>query len=282
MTESTHRTLQKRWEQKELVQELRQQGLSYREILSQVPFRLSRSTISDWCKHIVLTSTQLDRLDRLYREGSYRGRLLGPKTTQRRRAQEIEAIKAKARSEVARLSQNPLWVAGLMLYWAEGAKAHHVAFSNSDPALVRFMAQWFRNICRVPEKKFRVQLHLHSGQDEVAVKTFWSAWLKIPLTQFHKVYVKPEGTGHRKNILYRGTIRLRINDKNLLHQLLGWMQAFERHYVSGPLAQLAEHLTLNQGVDGSIPSRPIFKTVESEKYKVESQKKGTFTFDVPL
>ena len=116
----------KRWEQKELAQSLRRQGLSYREILARLPFSLSRSTISAWCKEIELTPEQLDRLDQLFRDGSYRGRLLGPKATQARRATEVEKIRARARAEVPQLIHNELWLAGLMLYWAEGSKVHGV------------------------------------------------------------------------------------------------------------------------------------------------------------
>lgn len=246
----------KRWEQKELIQSLRQGGLSYREILSQVPFSLSRSTISSWCKDIELTPEQLDRLDQLYREGSYRGRLLGPKATQRRRQEEVEVIRARARSEVAQLKSNQLWLAGLMLYWAEGDKKRKVGFSNSDPHMVRFIMKWFREICGVSENKFRAHLNIHFGQDDNALKGFWSEITGLPVFQFGKSYVKAEGTGQRKNVLYRGTIKLSICDRNVLHGIHGWIQGYyEQNF--GPLAQSVEHLTLNQGVDGSIPSRPI-------------------------
>src|SRR3989338_241580 len=162
----------RRWEQKELAQSLRRQGLSYREILARLPFSLSRSTIGAWCKEIELTPEQLDRLDQLFRDGSYRGRLLGPKATQARRATEVEKIRARARAEVPQLIHNELWLAGLMLYWAEGSKVHGVGLSNSDPILVKVMMTWFRIVCRVPEHKFRAYLNIHSGQDDQAIKAF--------------------------------------------------------------------------------------------------------------
>ena len=254
MTIAPEATLLKRWEQKELVQALRREGLSYREILSWIPFSLSRSTISNWCKEIELTPTQLDRLDRLYREGSYRGRLLGPKATQRRRIEEIAAIRSRARLEAIELTQKELWVAGLMLYWAEGTKARRVGISNSDPKLINFAMRWFREICKVSEDRFRAQLHLHSGQHEQGLKEFWSYLTRIPLSQFIKSFVKPEGSGHRKNRLYYGTLTVRIHDHGCLQQILGWIEGISE--INGPLAQLVEHLTLNQGVDGSSPSRP--------------------------
>ena len=107
-----HEEAMKRWEQKELVQSLRRQGFSYREILARVPFPLARSTISQWCKHIELTMEQLDRLDQLYRTSSYRNRLLGSKANQRRRAVEVEAIRAKACAESLRYNMTRFgWLA---------------------------------------------------------------------------------------------------------------------------------------------------------------------------
>ena len=235
----------KRWEQKELVQSLRRQGLSYREILSRAPFTLARSTISSWCKDIDLTAEQLDRLDKLYRASSYRNRLLGSKTTQRRRVAEVEAIEIKAREEVSRLRQNELWLAGLMLYWAEGDKTHRVGLSNSDARLVRFMMRWFREICCVPEGKFRARLHVHTGQDDDSMKAFWSRVTDLPLSKFGKSYMKREGTGHRKNMLYQGTIAIHISSKDLLYRIHGWIEGFSK-IVIGPLAQSVERLTLNQ------------------------------------
>ncbi len=247
-------TLPKRWERKELVQSLRRQGFSYREILQQIPFSLAKSTVSQWCKHIELTSEQLDRLDKLYRE-RYRNWLLGPKSTQRRRATEIEAIKAKARIEVAELQKNALWLTGLMLYWAEGNKTKVVGVSNSDARLVAFVMKWFRECCGIPEKKFKAYLHLHSGQDEMSMKTFWSHVTGLPLSQFGKSYVKKEGTGHRKNILYHGTIRISICDTNLLWKIRSWIESY-CDTILGPLAQLVEQGALNATVAGSTPARP--------------------------
>ena len=42
----------KQWEKKDKVRALRQQGFSYHEILSQVPFSLAKSTISVWCEFV--------------------------------------------------------------------------------------------------------------------------------------------------------------------------------------------------------------------------------------
>ena len=211
----------KNWERKEIVRQLRKCGLSYKEIRQKISFCISKSTISNWCKDIELTNKQKDRLDKLFKQGSYRGRLLGPKIIQVKRAKEIEEIKERAKSEILPLNRNEFKLAGLMLYWAEGAKSRYVDITNSDPFLISFMTEWLRVICRVPKEKFRASLHLHSGQNEEQIKRYWSKLTNIPICQFGKSYIKREGSGHRKNRIYKGTIKIRVCDSNLLYRILG-------------------------------------------------------------
>ena len=239
------------WEKKEQIQHLRRQGFSYREIMAQLSFKVAKGTVSRWCKEIELTSKQLDRLDHLKQQGWYRNRLLGSKKNQHRRTEEVEAIKAEARVEIGSLTQKELWLSGLMLYWAEGSKAHSVCLTNSDPRLVRFMMFWFREFCKVPEEKFKARLHIHSGQDDVSMKGFWSEITRIPLSQFGKSYVKKEGTGHRKNVLYQGTIQVVIGNKDLLHKIFGWIEGFSKQQFAS-VAQSVEQLPLKEKVPSSI------------------------------
>lgn len=148
-----------------------------------------------------------------------------------------------------------------MLYRAEGNKSGKVGISNSDPNMVEFMMYWLRRYCRVDNAKFKPFLNLHSGQDEDEIKDFWSKIIKLPKEQFGKSYIKKEGTGHRKNVLYKGTSRVDICNLNLLYKILGWIEgAMDSFHNSkflvkkhAPIAQLAEHLILNQGVQGSNP-----------------------------
>ena len=70
----------------------------------------------------------------------------------------------EAEKEVKHLLKTPLFLSGLMLYWAEGDKSDErekIKFSNSDPVMVRLIMKWFREICKVPENKFRICLHIH-------------------------------------------------------------------------------------------------------------------------
>ncbi len=251
--------MKKQWETKEEVRSLRKQGLSYKEIRVKIP--IAKSTASDWCKDIQLTEEQITRLQQLKKTGSYRAGLIGSKVNQEKRAKEIRLIKQIAKSQVPLLINEKLWLAGLMLYWAEGHKSGKVGISNSDPDIIGFLLKWLRVYCKAADEKMKPYLNLHSGQNEDKVKEYWSRIIKLPKKQFGKSYIKKEGTGHRKNILYNGTLRVDICNLNLLYTILGWIEGVTDLFYSNelllsdsaPIAQLVEHLPLKQVVPGSSP-----------------------------
>ena len=219
----------KNWEKKEVVQNLRHQGLSYKEIRQRIPFTISKSTVSGWCKDIELTEPQKDRLQRLFKEGSYRGRLLGSKATQTRRANEVREIKEKAGLEISSLSKNEFKLAGLMLYWAEGNKSQSAGISNSDPELIRFMMRWFREICGVREERFRLKVQTHDNKTVKRIEEFWSDITGIPLSQFTKATVTISKSSKliRGNTLPYGTLQIRVSDIKLLTKIKGWIKGLE-------------------------------------------------------
>lgn len=211
------------WERRETVRNLRKRGLSYKEISKQIP--TARSTLSNWCKDIELTKEQKDRLGRRYDTS-----LKGAKVVQSRRKEEVEKIVRKARDEIRSLTLEELKNLGIMLYWAEGNKTLFAGITNSDADMIRIMMFWFRNVCGVPENKFKTHLHIHSGQDEERMKKYWSSITGIPFNRFGKSYIKKEGSGYRKNVLYNGTIKINICDKNLLYKILGWIEGMKLQF----------------------------------------------------
>ena len=122
-----------------------------------------------------------------------------------------------------------LFLPGLMLYWAEGDKSdlrEEVKFSNSDPFMIQFMMRWFREVREIPEKKFRIALHIHTLHCRKKIEQFWAPITGIPLNQFHKTQIKPTGLGQRRNKLYNGTCAICIHDKNLFRRIKGWKLKF--------------------------------------------------------
>jgi hypothetical protein len=193
-----------RWERSELGRTLRRLGLSYGEIMELIP--VTKSTLATWCREVKLTRGQIAAIKE--RRASLPGI---PRNTNRRRRQEIGDLQRIARQVVPELISDPIWVAGLVLYWAEGAKSrNHVSMANTDPRALRLFIRWLRTYVE-PNARFSLHLHLHEGNNEQAARQYWRAETGLDRANFHKTFIKPKGTGHRKNHLEHGicTVRMR-------------------------------------------------------------------------
>ena len=193
-----------RWERSVLGKDLRRLGLSYGEIMDLIPVK--KSTLATWCREVKLTEEQYLAI----KERTYGSRLGIPADTNRRRRAEIDRIRAAARSQVPHLAKDPSWVAGTVLYWAEGAKTrNHLKLANADPRALRLFVWWIRAYLD-PDADFSLQLHLHEGNDEAAAKSYWRVETGLPEANFYKTFIKPKGTGHRKNHLEHGVCTIKV------------------------------------------------------------------------
>lgn len=203
---------------------LRKLGKSYSEIRKQV--NVSKGTLSIWLRDIKLSPEQEKKL---YVERRQKNAYRLAKFNQRRRMERTEKTIEEAKKEVRKFLKNPSFLAGLMLYWAEGDKSDEiekVKFSNSDPAMTKFMMGWFRNACKVPEEKFRICLHIHKLHCIKDIREYWSEITGVPLPQFYKTQIKPTSLKQRKNKLYNGTCAISIHNKDLFRRIKGWKLGF--------------------------------------------------------
>lgn len=121
--------------------------------------------------------------------------------------------------------QTRLRSAGVMLYWAEGAKrGGTVDLANTDPMLVLVFLRFLREICGVAESRLRVFLYVYEGQDVATIRDYWRQLTGIPRAQFLKPYVsKLRVDRARQRVLPYGVVHVRYNDKRLLKQILAWI-----------------------------------------------------------
>jgi transposase len=214
-----------RIEDKFKAQELRHQGLSYREILQTI--FVSKDTISKWCRDIKLTEKQKLRLLENKKFGQRKGSLVAAENKRKARIERTAKIREEARKTVGRLNAREMFVAGIALYAAEGNKSDGKAgFSNADPKLIKFMMDWFLTFAKVPMDKMRGAIWLHEGLSEKNAKKFWSDLVSLPSNQFHKTYiakVKNNSKKVRKNIHQYGVIQIRFSDSAIHRKIMGWI-----------------------------------------------------------
>ena len=219
--------------EKRQARKLRVRGYSLREIAQKI--NCPKSSISGWVQGISLTPKQVARLKK--NQDQARAKAANhpnsPKQTWSRLRNEI--IETAAHEIHKKYSQYELKIVGTALYWAEGYKIskNMVNFSNSDPGMVTLMMQFFREICVVPENKFRGAINMHPHLDEEKAIVFWSKISKISSKQFHKTqFGISKASKQKRDTLPFGTFRIVVCDARLQSRLKGWAQGINNWAVS--------------------------------------------------
>lgn len=203
--------------------ELRRQGYSINDIRRKL--NVAKSSISIWVRDVKLNQKQKQYLaikgfksDIVEKRRNTR---LVKENTKR------QLIIDKAKQDIKNLSEKDLFLIGIIFYWAEGSKTRRgvVEFSNGDPNAIKVMMKFFRNICRVPKKKFRGHIHIHENLDIKKAENYWSVVSEIPLSQFFKTYNKPNKSSKgKKNSLPFGTFSIYVCDTELFLKIKGWIE----------------------------------------------------------
>jgi len=120
-----------RTEERQRARELRAQGWSVKQIERHLG--VARSSVSVWVRGVPLGEDQRRRLAARITEGRLQAA--------ERKAANARRVRAGYQNQGRRLvdERNDSYIAGCMLYWAEGAKSRNVVkISNSDPEVLRF------------------------------------------------------------------------------------------------------------------------------------------------
>ena len=209
--------------EKEKARVLRKQGKSINQIVTEAG--LTKSSVSLWVRDIILTKSQKNRI-------SERGRSI--ESVERRRVARLfneqakrQTVFDKAKEDYNSISQEELKLIGIILYLGEGGKTERgsARLSNSDPLVIKIMMRFFREVCKVPEKRFRGNVHTFAHADVEKTEKYWSQITGIPRIQFQKTYIKASSASLQKRYtLPYGTFSINISDTKLFLTIMGWME----------------------------------------------------------
>ena len=194
---------------------------------------VSKSSVSLWCRDVVLTSKQIEKLIQNKGISLTTGQRMGAETNKKKKQNNITFYRNKAREQLAKLSFRDLLIAGTALYWAEGAKTDSTSgfsFMNSDPRMIIFMKKFITSVMGVKEENIICTLQINRVHESRISKVlkFWSSLLKLPLKQFRKPYyvnVKHQKVYDNHDVYY-GTLRLKVEkSSNLKYHMLGLIEA---------------------------------------------------------
>jgi DNA-binding transcriptional ArsR family regulator len=232
---------------KSIALKLRFSGKSYNEItrITGVP----KSTLSGWLSDVELSQQAQDRIRKRVFEGSLKGLIKRNKNQTRLAIQRMKKARREGRQEIAKLTKKELLLVGIALYWAEGYKrlythkgrevTHHpVALTNSDPRLIMLFLRFLREVCCVPEERIKAEVRIYEYMSEKELLKFWQEVTRLPKGNLGKVYygISKSSQGKRPfNRLPYGTIAIRVNNTNLFHKIMGWIEGLSIQSTPLPL-----------------------------------------------
>ncbi|MBX4200736.1 hypothetical protein KW786_01260 [Candidatus Parcubacteria bacterium] len=193
--------------------ELRKSGKSYGEINSIIQRVIPKSTLSDWCSNIYLTSDQKKRIDESIKENSRKGMEAARIINRERRTRYLKSIIDRNQYLESTLKdRNVAKVILSILYLGEGSKSlsrGSLCFGNSDPFIIDMFLSLMRQCYILDESKFRCTILCRSDHDIPALEEFWSKATKIPLKQFYKARIDARTIGKTsRNLTYKGVCRI--------------------------------------------------------------------------
>ncbi|MET9759766.1 hypothetical protein ABZ016_12005 [Streptomyces sp. NPDC006372] len=197
---------------REKARELRLQGWTYDQI--QVELGCSKSSISLWVR-------DLPRPER--RAPAEQAKLAAQRRWEHElavRDEERQLTKEAARRAIGELSPRELFLAGVVLYWAEGAKdkAHGrqrrevLQFINSDPNVIRFYLRWLESLNVKPER-LRFRVYIHESADVAEAEAYWAGLVGVDASTFQRTTLKRHNPKTvRKNVgdSYRGCLAIYV------------------------------------------------------------------------
>lgn len=187
------------------------------------------SSVSLWVRDVPLTAAQLESLRQ--RNPAYNAQLRGASGN----AERWRARRAAFQEEGREMAQRGSWlfVAGVMLYWAEGDKRSRNAarISNSDPEVLRLFMRFLRECLDVPDERIRATCNLFADhlQRQKEIEQFWLDELGLPRDRLCKsvvnVYSKYSQKKRRGKLPY-GTTRVNVHSVRTAQQIYGAIQEY--------------------------------------------------------
>ncbi|MFE7793982.1 hypothetical protein [Streptomyces sp. NPDC057460] len=191
--------------------ELRRQGMTYERI--QVELGCSKSSISLWVRDLPKPEPQHTPTEHLA--------LMNAGLVDLRASREKERAETKrlARDAVGELSDRELFLAGVTLYWAEGAKdktysrRECLQFINSDPNVIKLYLRWL-DLLGVTQDRMRMRVSIHESADIPGAERFWAELAGIPTSALKRTTLKkhnPRTTRKNTTESYRGCLVIYVS-----------------------------------------------------------------------
>lgn len=201
--------------------QLRKEGKSYGEI-SKIS-GVSKSTLSDWLRN---EDFSIELKNKIIRKSILKSTQNLQKVNAKRRtyfAKQYRDARIEAKREFLSLKDNPLFVAGVSIYWGEGDRASKNGFriGNIDPRMIRTFKKFLLKICKVDKKRIRAWILMYPDLEESTCLDYWKKEADLKDTVFTKS-IRIKGKSKLKKLTY-GVCYLSYSSRYLKEKVLTWV-----------------------------------------------------------
>lgn len=212
--------------EKEMARALRREGFSVKEICEKV--KVSLGSVSVWVRDIELTEDQKIKLEA--KNPVFNRACKGAKSQKDNSLIKRESYQKEGRDLAKNKDHN--FIAGCMLYWAEGDKSRNVVgLSNTDENMLRFFVDFLKNNFGVTENEFSIYVHWYSDSHLSLneIQEYWLKKLDLPsscIRKFQLDNVSKYSQKKKKNRHPFGTCHVKVGRTDVVQKIYGAIQGF--------------------------------------------------------
>lgn len=213
-----------KFKEKEEARRLRKEfGLPLKEISEKLG--VSKGSVSLWVRNIELTDEQKLKLC-----ANSPNHMLGSK--------KLSKIKSDTRKQYQNFgaekikNSNDLFLAGCMLFWAEGSKCKNsLIFVNSDVFMIKIFMKFLRECIHVEDKDIKISINCYTsnGIKSEEIEEYWLKETKLTKDNLNKTIINnipSSGKSYKKNKLFYGICRITVHSTEIVQQVFGAINAF--------------------------------------------------------
>jgi hypothetical protein len=210
---------------------LRKQGLTYQEILRQLP--VAKSSLSLWLKDFPLTQAEKHLLKKRKDSNISLGRIRSAASNRQNKIDKDKLLFQEAKLVFEKYKTDQLFHTGIALYWAEGAKRNDMFhFMNSDDQMIEVVIVWLEKFTKYSRADLGFRLYIHHPFARDNWEVWWQKKLQVTSNQFKKTIIKPTNLGVKKRPDYKGCLRVEVpRSVSLLTQMKFWMNMLVEYHL---------------------------------------------------
>lgn len=210
---------------------LRKQGMSYKQIREELGVPISTSAY--WFKNKPWSQKIKARLSAEVSWSNPKAIKLLALANRERWKNKHEEYRMAAVKEFQKYKKDPLFLAGIMLYWGEGEKqpkSSVVRLSNSEPEMIKIFNLFLTKTLQISPEKTYAWLLLYPDLIDSVQKNFWGKATGLSIEQFkNSVYIK--GRHPTKRLSY-GVCTIAVNSRALKERILKWLELYQDYLKS--------------------------------------------------